>query len=80
MAKTSIRPDQRARLGLTGLALVFLLVLVAAALTRPDSAAGPQPLTHEGATSASAGNNPGMEPLATLGVAPANHPDVSANP
>jgi hypothetical protein len=75
MAKPSIRPDQRARLGLTGLALVFLLVLVAAALMRPDSAVDPQSLTRQSVPSQNAGN----EPLAMLGVAPATRPDVSAS-
>jgi hypothetical protein len=74
MVKPSIRPDQRARLGLTGLALVFLLVLVAAALMRPQSNGGPQTLTSQSAIS----QNAGREPLAMLGVAPASQPDVSA--
>lgn len=50
-----VRPaDQRFRLGLTGLAMVFLLVLGAAVLIRPSD----RPTVHTG------------EPLAKLGVAP----------
>jgi hypothetical protein len=75
MARSSIRPDQRARLGLTGLALVFLLVLVAAAVMRPGSTIGPPMLTPQGEAS----ENAGKEPLAMLGVAPASRPDVSAS-
>ena len=57
MATSGKTPQHRARLGLTGLAAVFLLVLAAAAIIQP----GPQN---------SASISP-EEPLAMLGLAPA---------
>lgn len=55
-AGPAIAPDQRVRVGLTGLAAIFLLVLIAAAGLRPTvPRAAPQPAD---------------EPLAVLGVAP----------
>lgn len=54
---------QRIRLGLTGLAAIFLLVLIAAAGLRPDQSR---------AASETAG-----EPLAVLGVAPGAGPAVA---
>jgi hypothetical protein len=51
---------RRIRLGLTGLAAIFLIVLIAAASLRP---AGP-----------SAARDPQAEPLAVLGVAPGAAP------
>ena len=54
---------QRIRIGLTGLAFAFLLVLLGAIITRSS---------HDGATNAAeqaAANEP-SEPLAELGVAP----------
>lgn len=50
------RGAERLRWGLTGLAAIFLLVLIAAAGLRPAAPARPQP--------------PAGEPLAVLGVAP----------
>jgi hypothetical protein len=66
---------QRVRIGLTGLAFVFLLVMLATALVRPS---GEAPLTAnliEQQRSAPAGNGASAEPtdpLAKLGVAPGN--------
>jgi hypothetical protein len=69
---------QRVRIGLTGLAFVFVLVLLAAIATSPTSEA---PIT---ANSLELGNAAGPanavgpeEPLAELGVAPRN-PNVNA--
>lgn len=47
---------QRVRVGLTGLAFIFLLVLIAAAGLRPNRSVGP--------------SEPHAETLAMLGVAP----------
>ena len=54
---------QRIRLGLTGLAAIFLLVLVAAAGLRPDQSRAASETTGE--------------PLAVLGVAPGAGPAVA---
>ncbi len=69
---------QRVRIGLTGLAFVFLLVLLAAVFT---GATDEQPITANGIEAAT-DNAPNMavasedaeEPLAELGVAPGNGP------
>ena len=65
---------QRVRIGLTGLAFVFLLVMLATALVRPSNEA---PLTGnliEQKAGTPAGNAAAAptEPLAELGVAPGN--------
>ena len=66
---------QRVRIGLTGLAFVFLLVMLATALVRPSNEA---PLTgnliEQQKSGAPAGNAAAAptEPLAELGVAPGN--------
>jgi hypothetical protein len=70
---------QRVRIGLTGLAFVFVLVLLATALVRPSDEA---PLTANMIEQQKAGIRPGdgnlgttgapQEPLAELGVAPGN--------
>lgn len=66
---------QRVRIGLTGLAFVFLLVLLAAIATSPTSEA---PITanslEQGIVNGSATQNAAgpQEPLAELGVAPRN--------
>lgn len=74
---------QRVRIGLTGLACVFLLVLLAAAffgLTNNEAATGPL-----AATSANAPADNGVtpasprEPLAELGVAPGYSTDSVGN-
>ncbi len=71
---------QRVRIGLTGLAFVFVLVLLAAVFT---GATDEQPITANGIEAAT-DNAPNMavaseeaeEPLAELGVAPGNGPDA----
>ena len=67
---------QRVRIGLTGLAFVFVLVLLATVLVRPSEEA---PLTANlvgqqnlGADPAGNGAGEPKEPLAELGVAPGN--------
>lgn len=68
---------QRVRIGLTGLAFVFILVLLATALVRPTAEA---PLTENqieqqragGVAPAGNGASQPKEPLAELGVAPGN--------
>jgi hypothetical protein len=67
MGNQGNRPNQRVRLGITGLAAVFLLVLAAAALIRPDAGQS-QPASPRQ-----------DEPLAMLGVAPAAHHETSAS-
>ena len=67
---------QRVRIGLTGLAFVFVLVLLAAIFTRPSEEEPITPNTIErqmapGSQINSAENEP-KEPLAELGVAPGN--------
>jgi len=57
MATRGKSPLHRARLGLTGLAVVFLLVLAATAVIRPQGSSG--------------ANGAPEEPLAMLGLAPA---------
>jgi hypothetical protein len=65
---------QRVRIGLTGLAFVFLLVMLATVLVRPSEEA---PLTanmievRNPGTAGNAASAP-KEPLAELGVAPGN--------
>jgi hypothetical protein len=68
---------QRVRIGLTGLAFVFLLVLLAAIFTRPSAE---EPITANsieqqrlpGNLSAATPEAEPKEPLAELGVAPGN--------
>lgn len=71
---------QRVRIGLTGLAFVFVLVLLGAVFTRPTAEA---PITVNNLESNAAGSEADVgnageptEPLAELGVAPGN---VDAN-
>ncbi|HEX8641719.1 MAG TPA: hypothetical protein VF704_11280 [Allosphingosinicella sp.] len=67
---------QRVRIGLTGLAFVFLAVLLAAVFTRDPAAEAPitpNLIEHEGSgdpATAPAGSSASTEPLAELGVAP----------
>lgn len=75
----SCRRMQRVRIGLTGLAFVFVLVLLATVLVRPSAEAPlSQNLIEQQRASASAptGNltseSEPKEPLAELGVAPGN--------
>lgn len=66
---------QRVRIGLTGLAFVFLLVLLAAIFTRPSEE---EPITANMIEQNRAPGAPGanqaepQEPLAKLGVVPGN--------
>ena len=69
---------QRVRIGLTGLAFVFVLVLLAAVFTSPSEE---EPITansierqlgNSGAGGEGAGKDEPKEPLAELGVAPGN--------
>ena len=68
---------QRIRIGLTGLAFVFVLVLLAAVFTSPSEE---QPITANmieqqlapGSAGANAAEAEPKEPLAELGVAPGN--------
>ena len=73
---------QRVRIGLTGLAFVFLLVLLGAVFTSPSNEAPITPNLIE--TQLSGGNQAALpaanlaqpkEPLAELGVAPGNADD-----
>lgn len=75
---------QRVRIGLTGLACVFLLVLLAAALlglARHEAELSGPPARESAAAvenaSASAAENAPKDPLAELGVAPGNVPEES---
>ncbi len=67
---------QRVRIGLTGLACVFLLVLLAASLfgLANDGASPPAPDAAANVAMAAP-----KEPLAELGVAPGNAPESTAN-
>jgi hypothetical protein len=72
----SLHGMQRVRIGLTGLAFIFMLVLLAAIFTRPSEEAPITPNTIEqqmadGSTVNAADAEP-KEPLAELGVAPGN--------
>ena len=59
---------QRIRTGLTGLAIVFLLVMLGAAITRSSEEHPPAP---DNALATPAGPN---DPLAEIGAAPATSP------
>ena len=70
---------QRVRIGLTGLAFVFLLVLLGAVFTSPSDE---EPITPNlietqlsGGNQAAANQAQPKEPLAELGVAPGNADD-----
>lgn len=78
---------QRVRIGLTGLASVFLAVLLAAVFTgrtREESQIGPNAMTPTGPGAASqpapAAQSPPEEPLATLGLTPSNPDSNAATP
>ncbi|MFW2828618.1 hypothetical protein [Sphingomonas sp. ID0503] len=66
---------QRVRIGLTGLAIVFLLVVLAAAVI---NALG-EDEDGNNAANAAAVSDP-KEPLAELGIAPGNAPPEPAKP
>ena len=77
---------QRVRIGLTGLAFVFVLVLLAAVFSSPDDEAPITPNSLEqqaapgNAALAEAEDAEPKEPLAELGVAPGNvDSNASAN-
>lgn len=76
----SLQGMQRVRIGLTGLAFVFVLVLLAAVF---GSASDERPITPTSLQQGGPGNDAGAvnaaqpaEPLAELGVAPGN-PDAN---
>ena len=62
---TTHQPQQRIRIGLTGLAFVFLLVLLGAAISR-SSNDGTSPVN----VAANVANSEPNEPLAEIGAAP----------
>ena len=72
---------QRVRIGLTGLACVFLLVLLAAVFAQPSEEAPITPAGVEAGQAAGRGGDPAnaivepAEPLAELGVAPGKSAD-----
>lgn len=72
---------QRVRIGLTGLAFVFLLVLLGAVFTSPSNEEPITPnlietqLSGGNKAAAAASNGQPKEPLAELGVAPGNADD-----
>ena len=75
---------QRVRIGLTGLAFVFLLVLLGAVFTSPSNE---EPITPNSIETQLSGGNQAAgavneaqpkEPLAELGVAPGNADDDNA--
>ena len=73
---------QRVRIGLTGLACVFLLVLLAAAffgIARHEADLNAPPAAAAAASKQAAVADEPKDPLAELGVAPGNVPDESAN-
>jgi hypothetical protein len=76
---------QRVRIGLTGLAFVFVLVLLAAVFTTPNDEAPitanslAYPVSSDGESLNAAEAEP-KEPLAELGVAPGNVDSNNAEP
>lgn len=79
--------NQRVRIGLTGLASVFLAVLLAAVFTgrtHEESQINPNGLTPTGPGAATqtapAAQSPPEEPLATLGLTPSNPDSNAATP
>ena len=74
---------QRVRIGLTGLAFVFVLVLLGAVFTSPSAEAPitTNSLERPGAPAGTDGNQAApSEPLAELGVAPGNADGNTAEP
>lgn len=73
-----MRDMQRVRIGLTGLAFIFVLVLLAAVFSSPSDEAPITPnslqqqVSANGAATAAAEEAEPKEPLAELGVAPGN--------
>ena len=72
MAQQAGNSAQRIRIGLTGLAFAFILVLLGSIISRSS---------HQGMTNAAqqAATNEPSEPLAELGVAPGGSDDTSNN-
>ncbi|HEX5258165.1 MAG TPA: hypothetical protein VFW35_05220 [Sphingomicrobium sp.] len=72
MAQQAGNSAQRIRIGLTGLAFAFLLVLLGSIISRSS---------HQGMTNAAqqAATNEPSEPLAELGVAPGGSDDTANN-
>ncbi len=79
----SLHGMQRVRIGLTGLAFVFVLVLLAAIFTRPSEETPITPNTIEQQMAqgslVNASEAEPKEPLAELGVAPGNADTNDAN-
>jgi hypothetical protein len=79
----NIQRTQRVRIGLTGLAFVFVLVLLATILVRRPSEEAPLTanLGDQSGQRAGGGNAMGepQEPLAVLGVAPGNAESNTSN-
>lgn len=77
---------QRVRIGLTGLAAVFVVVLLAAVFTSPSDETPitansiEQSLANGSAPVAASGKAEPKEPLAELGVAPGAGADTDATP
>lgn len=72
---------QRVRIGFTGLAFVFVLVLLAAVFTgatdeEPITANGIEEAAAAGPATAGNASEDATEPLAELGVAPGNSPEA----
>ena len=72
MANDASTSAQRIRIGLTGLAFAFLLVLLASAISRSGS-------DNNAAASAAANDAEPSEPLAELGVAPGTAGEDESN-
>ena len=72
MAQHAGSSAQRIRIGLTGLAFAFLLVLLGSIISRSS---------HDGSTNSAtqAATNEPSEPLAELGVAPGGSDDTTNN-
>jgi hypothetical protein len=72
MAQQAGNSAQRIRIGLTGLAFAFILVLLGSIISRSS---------HQGMTNAAqqAATNEPSEPLAELGVAPGGSDDTANN-
>ena len=79
----NIQRTQRVRIGLTGLAFVFVLVLLATIIVRRPSEEAPLTanLVDQSGQRAGGGNAMGepQEPLAVLGVAPGNAESNTSN-
>jgi hypothetical protein len=70
------QPHQRIRIGLTGLAFVFLLVLLGTAISRSGNNGAEQQANLPGNAAAAEPN----EPLAEIGAAPSQSVENNAKP